>query len=85
MIALCCFIGNRVDVNSNSRDISFGRGRRTRNINIPITDDNIVEPVENFRLSIRIPQRFNRLINFGLFPTATGNIIDDDGMLLVSQ
>ena len=74
-------IGHGVDIDSNRRDIIFRRGRQNRNINIPINDDDIFEPLESVRLSIRIPQDFRGLgISLGLNSEAIGNIIDDEGI-----
>jgi len=76
-----CYVGNGVDIDSNSRNIIFERGRRRRVINIRINDDDIVEPSESVRLSIRIPQKLNGIgITLGSISVATGNIIDDEGM-----
>lgn len=52
-----------------------------RNVGITIINDDIVEPLESFRLSLRIPPRFaNMGIRHGTPATAIGFIIDDDGM-----
>lgn len=74
------FIGNGVDIDSNNRSIVFERGNRTINIDIPINDDDIFEPLESVKLSIQIaPELVNTGINFGLISEAIGNIIDDEG------
>ena len=47
---------------------------------IPIIDNNIVEDVENFSLSIQIPPEFVDIgVRLGTLSMATGFIIDDDG------
>ena len=62
------------------RSVIFLPGAITAFSDIPITDDPIAEPTENFTLSISIPLQL-----LGVIPgdpsTATGFIMDDDGMV----
>ena len=62
------------------RSVIFLPGAITSFTDIPITDDPIAEPTENFTLSISIPLQL-----IGVIPgdpsTATGFIMDDDGMV----
>ena len=52
-----------------------------QNVSIPIINDNIVEMMENFSLSFQILQRFSSIgVRQGTPATATGFIIDDDGI-----
>ena len=47
---------------------------------IPIIDNNAVESVENFSLSIEIPPEFVHIgVQLGDVIMATGFIVDDDG------
>ena len=47
---------------------------------IPIVDNNAVESVENFSLSIEIPPEFEDIgVMLGALSMATGFIINDDG------
>jgi len=70
-----------VDFNSSQRNVVFSRRTRREFINIPIINDNITEPLENFSLSIEIPPQFSNIgVVLGDPAVATGFIIDDDGM-----
>jgi len=81
---LCCCTGNGIDVDSTVRSVIFPRGAITSSIEIPITDDPIAEPTENFTLSILIPLQLSGVIT-GDPSTATGFIIDNDGMVYFSS
>ena len=61
------------------RSVTFLPGAITSFTDIPITDDPIAEPTENFTLSISIPLQLLSVIP-GDPSTATGFIMDDDGM-----
>ena len=51
-----------------------------QNVSIPIINDDIVEPIENFNLSIEIqPQFLNIGVMQGTPAVAIGFITDDDG------
>ena len=69
-----------MDYDSNVRNVTFLPGAITSFTDIPITDDPIAEPTENFTLSISIPLQL-----LGVIPgdpsTATGFIMDDDGIV----
>lgn len=83
MCVCMCVIGGGVDIDTSRRDIVFGRRRQRRNINIPINDDDIFEPLESVTLSIRIPRRLMGMgISLGLISEAIGNIIDDEGIYI---
>ena len=52
-----------------------------QNVSIPITDDDIVEAIENFSLSIQIQPQFSSIgVTQGTPAVAIGFITDDDGM-----
>ena len=52
-----------------------------QNVSIPIINDDVVEAIENFSLSIQIIPRFSAIgVIQGTPATAIGFIIDDDGM-----
>lgn len=73
-------VGNETDFNSRRRSTTF-RNRLIQNVSIPIIDDDIVEAVENFSLSLRIQRQFVNIgVTQGNPATAIGFIIDDDGM-----
>lgn len=82
-IQSCC-VGKSVDIDSNSKDIVFELGSIMEFLNISITNDNLVEPTENFTLSIQIPPES---IGIGIFlgttAVVTGYITDDDGMVIL--
>lgn len=76
-------IGKGVDIDSKSKDIVFERGSIREFQNVSINDDNMVEPTENFTLSIQIPQKIVGIgISLGIDAVATGFITDDDGMII---
>ena len=64
------------------RSVTFLPGAITSFSDIPITDDPIAEPTENFTLSISIPLQLLGVIS-GDPSTATGFIMDDDGMVII--
>jgi len=69
-----------VDFDSNIYNVTFLPGAITSLIDISVTDDPLAELTENFTISISIPPQL-----LGIIPgdpsTATGFIIDDDGMI----
>ena len=52
-----------------------------QNVSIPIINDDIVEEMENFSLSIQVLERFSAIgVRQGIPAIAIGFIIDDDGI-----
>jgi len=81
---LLIVLGNMVDFGSADRSVTFSRRTRREFINIPIINDNITEPLENFSLAIEIPPQFSNIgVILGDPAVATGFIIDDDGMDII--
>ena len=90
MFAVCVFTGSGTDFNSSTVEVEFRRRTMGRNVIIPIIDDDIHEPLENFSLAIELdPQLSNMGVIIGEPAVATGFIIDDDegmnSMCYVSQ
>ena len=80
------FVGNGVDIDSNSRNITFERGRRTLNLSIPINDDDIFELVETVRFSIQVSPDLRMIgVRLGIVSEAIGSIIDDEGIYFHSN
>ena len=76
------FVGNGVDIDSDSRNITFERGRRTLNLFIPINDDNIFEQAETVLFSLQVPPDLMMIgVQLGSPSEARGIIFDDEGIL----
>ena len=76
-----CFVGNGVDIDSNSRNITFECGRRTVNLIIPINDDNIFEQVETVIFSLQVPPDLRMIgVQLGIPSEVLGIIFDDEGI-----
>ena len=74
--------GNGRDFNSSLTNATFLPGEITSFINIPLTDDIIAEPSENFRVSLVMEQPFAALgVIHGDPSSATVFITDDDGIV----
>ena len=58
---------------------TFSIGTTTTNFTIPISEDNIIEPLEEFDLIFTIPLSISDVIIAGTEMTATGVIIDSTG------
>ena len=81
---MCFVVGNEIDFRSNRLTVAFQRGVVMQNVSIPIINDDIVEEMENFSLSIQVLQRFLAIgIRQGTPATAIGFIIDDDGITCI--
>jgi len=73
------FIGNGIDFDSSTTEAVFLRRSMGRNVFIPIIDDAISEPLENFSLAIELDPQFSSMgVMIGDPAVATGFIIDDD-------
>ena len=84
IISFCCYIctGNGIDFDSTINNVTILPGNNGTFIFIPIIDNNVVEDVENFSLSIQIPSEFLDIgVRVGAISMATGFIINDDGKL----
>ena len=70
-----------VDFDSSRRNVVFNRRSTTEFFNVPIINDDISEPLENFSIAIEIPPQFSDIgVLLGDPAVATGFIIDNDGM-----
>ena len=75
-----CYVGDNIDIDSESRNITFEHGIRTLGVNISINDDDIFEPVESVRFVLQVLQEFRDIgVRIGFISEAIGNIIDDEG------
>ena len=75
-----CYVGDNIDIDSESRNITFERGIRTLGVNISINDDDIFEPLESVRFVLQALQEFRDIgVRIGFISEAIGNIIDDEG------
>jgi len=74
------FIGNGIDFDSSTISVDILPGNDSSFVLIPIIDNNAVESLENFSLSIQIPPTFVNIgVMVGTLQMATGFIVDDDG------
>ena len=75
--------GNGIDFDSTIRNVTFMAGNDSSFVSIPIIDNNAVENIENFSLSIQIsPALADIGVMLGTPSMATGFIVDDDGKSL---
>ena len=75
-------LGNGIDFDSTTINANVSPGNNGTFIFIPIIDNNVVEDVENFSLSIQIPSEFLDIgVRVGAISMATGFITNDDGKL----
>ena len=78
-VYICVFLGNGIDFDSSTTEVVFQRRTTRRNVFIPIIDDAISEPLENFSLAIELDPQFSSMgVMIGDPAVATGFIIDDD-------
>ena len=76
--------GNGVDFDSSIKSVNISPGNDTAFLLIPITDNRVVERLENFSLSIQIPPEYIDIgVRLGRLNITTGFIIDDDGKLFL--
>ena len=75
---MCCYDIGHVDYNAGLFNILLPAGELGMAFNISITDDNILENVEEFNLTINSTSLPNRILNGDIQQTAIF-ITDDDG------
>ena len=68
-----------MDYTSTSIDATFAVGSTNTTINIPVIEDNILEPPETFSLNFNIPLSLRNRVHAGSPNTATGSIEDSTG------
>ncbi|HSW47677.1 MAG TPA: FGLLP motif-containing membrane protein [Candidatus Saccharimonadales bacterium] len=71
---------NPDDYTATGGTVVFGPGDTTQTVNVPIVDDSVIEPTENFTMNV---YTFNNNFDVANFPpqliaTGTGTIIDND-------
>ena len=73
------FVGNGTDFDSSTREITLPRRTVRRNVFIPIIDDNISEPVENFSLRLELDPLLSSMgVIVGEPAMTTVFIVDND-------
>ena len=76
-----------VDYISVSRNVTIVAGNVSQTFDVPLIDDNILEPTEQFEAVIKAihlieGQEPTQPVLVGEITVATGTILDNDGMLL---
>lgn len=68
------------DYTSTSGTVVFGPGETTKTVDVPIVDDSVIEPNENFTLNVYTFRGNLQVANFPpqLITSGTGTIIDND-------
>ncbi len=66
---------------SSAIPVVFGAGQGTTTITIPITNDELIEGIENFQVHLRQVASFTDTLDITA-PTATVSIVDNDGELV---
>ena len=67
------------DFNSTTQAVTITAGTNSSMVNIPVTDDNIVEGDETFSMSLTVPSSLGPGITTGTITSATVTIIDTTG------
>ena len=67
------------DFNSTTQAVTITAGTNSSMVNIPVTDDNIVEGDETFSMSLTVPSLLGPGITTGTITSATVTIIDTTG------
>ena len=68
-----------MDYDSTPIDATFTAGSTRAMVNVPLTNDNIVEALEIFDLILSIPSSLSGQVIPGTITKAIGNITDDTG------
>ena len=74
-------VGNGSDFDSTPQNIMITAGTNSSMMNIPVTDDNIVEGDETFSMSLTVPSSLGPGIQTGAITNATITIIDTSSEL----
>ena len=72
-----------MDYSSNSTAAVFAVGSTNTTINIPVIEDNILEPPEMFSLNFSIPSSLRNRVHTGSTNTASGSIKDSTGKTIL--
>ena len=82
---MLCFIGEGVDYITVSRNVTFFAGNTSQFFDVPLIDDSILEPTEQFTVVIKaihlIGEQPIPPVVIGGITVATGTILDNDGKL----
>lgn len=68
-----------MDYTSTPIIATFAAGTVSSTVNVPVTNDNIIEPSETFGLTFTIPYMLSTRVLVGDPNEATGNITDSTG------
>lgn len=74
-----------MDYTSTSINAIFAVGSTSTIINIPVIQDDILEPPETFSLSLSIPPSFRNQVHTGIPNTASGSIEDSTGKTIINS
>ena len=83
-------VGEGVDYTTLSTNVTIFAGSSSQSFNVSLTDDNILEPTEQFEIEIKAihligGQQPIPFVLTGAYNVATGTVLDDDGKITVQQ
>ena len=73
-----------MDYTSTPINATFAVGTANTTVNVPVTEDEILEPSESFSLTFTVTPMLSTRVLVGDPNTATGNIIDSNGKDLLN-
>ena len=75
------YVGSGFDFDSTPQNIMITAGTNSSMVNIPVTNDDIVEQYETFSMSLTVPSSLGPGITTGTITSATVTIIDTSSEL----
>ena len=75
------YVGSGLDFDSTPQNIMITVGTNSSMVNIPVTNDDIVEGYETFSMSLTVPSSLGPGITTGTITSATVTIIDTSSEL----
>ena len=76
ILALYMYVGNGFDFDSTPQNITITAGTNSSMVNIPVTDDDIVEGDETFSMSLTVSSSLGPGVRTGTITSATVTIND---------
>ena len=73
---LYAYVGSSFDFDSTPQNITITAGNNSSMVNIPVTDDDIVEGDETFSMSLTVPSSLGPGVRTGTITSATVTIND---------
>ena len=73
-----------MDYTSTPIPATFAAGTANTTVNVPVTEDEILEPFETFELTFTVPSMLSTRVLVGNPNASTGNIIDSNGKGLLN-